>query len=321
MGDLIEKDLMLKLSKRALATAGVLTLIIGAIAYSFRRPLGYFALYHLGRSPACTWEDFKRSRDHKPSQTQKRIEAHLATSSHKVREDPEGYELWDTPKGDFWIPSENGRMLLWLLATAERQIYQHPVCQVSPGDIVLDCGAHIGVFTKQFLSLGAKCIVAIEPSPENLKCLKRNLAEEIQAGHVIVCPKGVSDKEDILSFKIRPKSSMGNRILRVEEEHTAVQQIAVTTIDRLVAELDLERVDFIKMNIEGSEHQAITGANETISKFRPKLAIAAHHRDDDAERIPELVRAAWPGYQMRCAGCYLHRGRFLILPDILFFFE
>ena len=318
MGDLSEKSSMSKLSKRPLAIVGVFILIVCAVTYSFRRPLGYFALYHLGRSPVCTWDDLKRSREQ--NQIREKIRAAFAASCRKLREDPDGYELWDTPKGNLWIPSDNGEMLLWLLTTAERQIYHHPACHVSPGDIVLDCGAHIGVFTKQFLSLGAQCIVAIEPSPENLECLKRNLAKEIQAGQVIVYPKGVWDKEDILSFKTRPTSSAGDRIIRVEEE-TAVQQIAVTTIDRLVDELDLERVDFIKMNIEGSEHEAITGANETISKFHPRLAVAAHHRDDDAERIPELIRAAWPGYQIRSGGCYLHRGRLLILPDILFFFE
>jgi hypothetical protein len=61
------------------------------------------------------------------------------------------------------------------------------------------CGAHIGVYIREALSLGAKLVVAVEPALENLECLRRNFATEIAAGRVIVYPKGVWDREEVLT--------------------------------------------------------------------------------------------------------------------------
>lgn len=291
-------------------------LLLAITAYWLRRPVACFVLFHLGRSQACTWTDIRRSL----SEDSKRIESEFATSCRRVRTDEEGYELWKTPKGEFWVPAENGQKLPYLLSNLERHVNRQGLCQVRSGDIVLDCGAHVGLFVREAITSRAGVIVAIEPLPENIACLKRNFPEEIRCGRVIIYPKGVWDKEEVLSFEVDPHFSGGNRVLLVRN-NGQVQHIPVTTIDRLVNELDLERVDFIKLHIEGSEHQALTGARETLVKFRPKLAIAANHRDDDAKRIPELVRAAWPGYRIWSAGCHVNRKRFLILPDMLLFSE
>jgi FkbM family methyltransferase len=47
---------------------------------------------------------------------------------------------------------------------------------VRAGDVVLDCGAGIGLFARQALKRGARTVIAIEPVPENLECLRRNLS-------------------------------------------------------------------------------------------------------------------------------------------------
>jgi FkbM family methyltransferase len=307
----------MKCSRRTWTIVATAILLLGTAAYSFRRPIGYFVLFHVGRSQACTWADIQRNLGEAPRQS----EARIAASCRQVRTDREGYEFWTTPKGKFWIPPENGQKLPWLLSNLERNIDRLGPCQVRSGDLVLDCGAHVGLFAREALSSGARLLVAIEPAPENIECLQRNFAEEIRAGRVIVYPKGVWDREKTLSFKIVSSFSASDRIVFEPQEHAKVRRVPVTTIDHLVAELGLQRVDFIKLHVEGSEQQAIIGARETLARFRPRLTIAANHRDDDAERIPELVRAAWPGYKMKSGGCNLNRGRLLILPDMLFFFQ
>ena len=69
---------------------------------------------------------------------------------------------------------------------------------VRPGDVVLDCGANVGVYTRHALEAGARLVVAIDPAPENIECLRRNFSEEIKAGRVVVYPKGVWDKDEVL---------------------------------------------------------------------------------------------------------------------------
>ena len=56
---------------------------------------------------------------------------------------------------------------------------------------MLDGGANVGVYTRKALDAGAKQVVAIEPGPENIACLRKTFGQEISEGRVIVYPKGV----------------------------------------------------------------------------------------------------------------------------------
>src|SRR5438034_846183 len=80
-------------------------------------------------------------------------------------------------------------------------------------------------------------------------------------------------------------------------------KVPLTTIDILVQELHLDRVDFIKMDIEGSEKPALRGAAQTIKKFSPRMAIASEHLPDDPTRIPETVNTIRPGYKITATHC------------------
>jgi hypothetical protein len=71
------------------------------------------------------------------------------------------------------------------------------------------------------------------------------------------------------------------------------------TLDDFVKEHNIERVDFIKIDTEGSEREIIKGARETIKNFKPRMAIAAYHLPDDKEVIPELVLSIRDDYRFK----------------------
>lgn len=119
----------------------------------------------------------------------------------------QGLFLYDTPNGRYWIPTRSKYVLPFNLAEQARDIYGRDGHGVKSGEIVLDCGANVGVFTRHALRAGAAKVVAIEPAPENIECLRRNFSGEIAAGRVIVYPKGVWDKDDILELHIDPTNS------------------------------------------------------------------------------------------------------------------
>ena len=96
-----------------------------------------------------------------------------------------------------------------------------------------------------------------------------------------------------------------------------VLKAPLTTIDKLVAELGLERVDFIKMDIEGAEVRAINGGRETLARYRPRFAVSAYHSPEHPETIPAAVRSARPDYRMQCGNC--SQAGAYIRPDVLFF--
>ncbi|WP_082420424.1 FkbM family methyltransferase [Paenibacillus sp. A3] len=67
------------------------------------------------------------------------------------------------------------------------------------------------------------------------------------------------------------------------------QKVQTLAIDDLVMKYGLDRVDFIKMDIEGAEMNALKGAVQTISKFRPILAISIYHQISDFQDVPNFI--------------------------------
>jgi FkbM family methyltransferase len=240
----------------------------------------------------------------------------ILAGSRLLEKDPAGYHLWDTPRGRWWIPEGDDWVLPYNLAEQERNIYGAGDQNVQPGGIVLDCGANVGVYTRVALDAGAKLVVAIEPAPENVESLKRNFQREIATGRVIVYEKGVWDKDDVLVLRRDPHNTAADSFVMLKDSEHGVK-VPLTTIDKLVAELKLERVDFIKMDIEGAEQRALMGAQQTLAQYHPRLALAAYHDPTDAERIPDLVQRGWSGYKMECGPCAEAHGR--VRPDVLYF--
>lgn len=298
----------------------LLLLLAGAIlSYQYRldRLPYYYAmrtsvLAMLGRSPWCPLiQAVKGIVNHR---RQQEIEGRLLGVLRLVEKDPTGFELWETPIGPLWIPQRD-HALPAILAERERKIYGAGELGVRTGDIVLDCGAHLGTYTREALAAGAKLVVAIEPGPEQIICLRSNLARDIAAGRVIVYEKGVWDREDSLTLHHNPDDPASDTFFG--DPSRPGEKVPLTTIDHLVADLKLERVNFIKMDIEGAEQKALAGAQATLARYRPRMAIAVYHRLEDAEKISALVRRAWSGYRMECGPCREVNG--VIRPEILYF--
>ena len=249
-----------------------------------------------GSSPCCGWsktmESYRlRDRDYETFQQRK-------SQSRLIRTDSLGLQLWELPEGEkFWVP-ERGAFHIG------SQVRWHPIegqsePPINQGDVVIDCGGSLGGSTRKALGLGASLVVTVEPDPENLICLKRNLAEDIEAGRVIVYEKGVWDREDELF--LQRHTHAGDATVDLESGIP----VKLTTVDKIVSELDLQRVDFIKMDIEGSEQRALKGAQETIRRFKPRMAIASYHLADDNDKIPEIVRRVRSDYQIEYTRCLL----------------
>jgi FkbM family methyltransferase len=274
-----------------------------------------FCLYAMGRTSRCPLQKAVNSFD-----TLKRrvaIQGQFDREKRLVQNDPAGFHLWDTPRGRYWIPARNDETLTDNLAEQATKVYGDAEQGVHAGDVVLDCGANIGVFTREALTDGARLVVSIEPAPENVECLRRNFADEIGKGRVIVVPKGVWDRDDILTLRVDAGNSARNSFVGSFGPAKQEVKVPLTTIDALMTELKLDRADFIKMDIEGAEKQALRGARNTLARFHPRMAIAMEHLADDPVRIPEVVFAEWPAYRIACGDCIdeITKAR----PDVLFF--
>lgn len=293
----------------------ILILVIAAFAYTYYPPFRLLAWVTIGRSPVCSLQQALKSQENLDQQVAYKDQ--ILNASKLIAEDSPGYELWETPNGRYWIPAGSRYALPFNLAEQRRKIYGTGDFGPHSGDIVLDCGANVGVTVRAELAAGAKTVVAIEPGPENLECLRRNYPKEISAGRVIIVPKGVWDKEDFLTLRVDPKNSAADSFVLQREGAVELEKVPLTTIDKLVDDLKLERVDYIKLDIEGAEPNALAGAKQTMAKYKPRLSVASFHQPDHPKSIPEIVHAARPDYQMQCGPC--SETEHSIRPDVLYF--
>jgi FkbM family methyltransferase len=149
-----------------------------------------------------------------------------------------------------------------------------PAVWVSPqaGDVFVDIGAYIGWYTIQAARAVAPSgqVFALEPDPANRKQLERNLALN-QLHNVLVMPFAAWSRTCTIGWQHAEQPVWH----RVQDSCDGPTQQAMS-IDDLTQRLGLERLDWIKMDIEGAEVRALEGATRTLTAFRPKLFIEIH---------------------------------------------
>jgi FkbM family methyltransferase len=252
-------------------------------------------------SPFCTiWKGVD---DVKVKLKQANLEKEILARSRVVSKDGP-YKLWSTPSGEYWVPDTSDEILAILLAQQQRKIYGDATTGgVRKGDIVLDGGAHVGVYVRTALDAGAEKIVAIEPSPEALECLRRNFSKEIEAGKVIVYAKGIWDAEKHLVFYTNGNGAAGDSFLTQAIDAKPIADVPVTTIDNIVRELNLPRVDIIKADIKGAGTRMIKGGVETIRAYHPRIVISVQEEPENPAEIHDAVFSVAPNYKFHGGPC------------------
>lgn len=177
---------------------------------------------------------------------------------------------------------------------------------VKKGDIVVDVGAHIGTFAvRAAKAVGAEgMVVAIEPEMNNLRLLERNIRAN-KVGNVVIVPKGVWARKDRL--KLHMHHHTGGHSVLCYEDKDRFTEIEVDTLDNILREQGISKVDFIKMDIEGAEIEAYSGMKETLQTKDLNLAIAAYHIIEGKETC--LTVAPWlqrDGFEVCVRGGIIH---------------
>jgi FkbM family methyltransferase len=145
--------------------------------------------------------------------------------------------------------------------------------------VCVDVGANIGYYSTLYSKIVGRNgkVLAIEPSPVNFGYLKENLELQNFDNYLVFnCASG--DKECSVRFLMDKRA---NKCMIVQDENessnnTDIISVPVRKIDDIIDESKVERVDFLKMDVEGYEWFAIQGALKTIQKFRPSIQIEIH---------------------------------------------
>lgn len=169
--------------------------------------------------------------------------------------------------------------------------------EVSCGDFVIDCGACYGDTALMFAAKTGKQgkVLSFEPHPEIGRLFLHNRASNPHlAERIFFVPAATSDTDTgEITLTLWGLGSHTGPALTAE----GCIPVPRTTLDKEVARRHWEKVDFIKMDVEGAELATLHGAENTLRRFRPKLAICLYHKPEDFFTIPSFLYDLNLGYQ------------------------
>lgn len=166
-------------------------------------------------------------------------------------------------------------------------------------DVCLDVGANIGIMT---VLLGKLCVEghvwAFEPSTVTRDYLSRNVSAN-GLSNVTVDEHGLYDATGVASLQLNASHPGGAYVSETEAREADAERIELVTLDDWVSAEHLDRIDVIKMDIEGAELHALRGAMDTLHRFRPALVVECNpvalrrfHRARAGELL-ELLRSVY----------------------------
>lgn len=187
------------------------------------------------------------------------------------------------------------RIQLQLMNTYRQYLVRRNGFSVAPvpGDIVLDCGSCIGEISLLFAGLVAPTgqVHLFDPIALHTRfCDLQASLNPAYASMLHINTLAVGDHTRSVAAQQTPLTSIAPGAVSTDD-------FSCTTIDDYAAD-KLSRVDYIKMDIEGSEMAALNGASSVIREFRPRLAISGYHKPQDLWEIPNKLKDLNPGYAM-----------------------
>lgn len=144
-------------------------------------------------------------------------------------------------------------------------------------EVILDIGANIGCTTLLFGGL-SKIVYAFEPSQTTFAFLERNISCS-GLMNIFLHNIGLGDESGETTLTFAPSNRSGGFIsnqIQVSAGHT-VEKVILHRLDDVVKSLNLRKIDFIKIDVEGFEGHVIRGATQTLSNHKPLVVLELNH--------------------------------------------
>lgn len=180
--------------------------------------------------------------------------------------------------------------------------YEREGCHIKEGDVVLDIGANIGLFSRFAMERGAKKVYAFEPSESVFTCLLMNVDADVVNAYK-ACVYSSTGVQNVASSKVtHPMVSVVEDTFDTEAPHIVwSDKVFCYTMDYLFESgLLPSSIDFMKVDVEGAEVGVFEGMSDQNLARIDRLAIETHHKlnvDDgrgSVERMELLENALQP---------------------------
>lgn len=202
--------------------------------------------------------------------------------------------------------SDPMQLRIYLLGSYSEAELRRLTSFISEGDVCLDVGAHVGLFTTAMGRAAGPSgrVLSIEPSPDTRRLLAENIRRAGTENQTTILAHGLSDGDGTLAlYEPSDAGDVGRRSLLPVGE--PVFEIEVRTFDKVAAELGLDRLDVVKIDVEGAEASVLRGMSKTLSRLKPKavlLETVAELNVDGAAQVRELMKGFGYSPDARLAG-------------------
>ena len=230
----------------------------------------------------------------------------LANPNDSIDIDFKGWNLLHHNLSSFGIPGGLYIIEPYTLFEAEQYSHYDSGTLVEEGDTVIDGGGCYGDSAIYFANKAGDTgsVKVFEFVPFNLKVMRKNLSlnPELEKRITVVEKALWNTSDEAVYVKENGPAS------RVSMEKTPGYdtQAHTSSIDDYVATAGIEKIDFIKMDIEGAEINALMGAEKTIREMNPKLAICLYHSPGEYVSIPRLIHSFCPDYEFYIMHLTMH---------------
>jgi FkbM family methyltransferase len=179
--------------------------------------------------------------------------------------------LWDSTRISH--PPERGGLLEAVVELWLERVYTANFYRPGNGDVIVDAGANVGLFAIQIARQNPRCrVLALEPFAENFKYLEANVAR--------ACPQNVTCLEMALGAELSKghMQPVGSRSLDhvLRTDSTAANSIPVIPLAGLFDLAQTQEIEFLKVDIEGSEHNVFAAAPADIFPRFKRIAMEYH---------------------------------------------
>ena len=167
--------------------------------------------------------------------------------------------------------------------------------KVEKGNVVIDAGACYGDTAIYFACHTGKSgkVYSFEFVKQNIDIFNKNIQLNKKIAPIISLVKMPLWSNSNTEIFVEDEGPGSKAVL---EKSQGVSKHKTISIDDFVSKEEIDRVDFIKMDIEGAELHALKGATNVIKKFKPKLAICVYHKVLDCYEIPKFIESLNLGY-------------------------
>lgn len=168
-----------------------------------------------------------------------------------------------------YCPSSDVGLAIFLNGIFEKSELEICGQFVKSGSVVIDIGANIGFHSVYFSNMVQNgFVISFEPSADTFALLVKNI---MKLNNVYAFNAGISNENRIIDFFESEDNAFSSLKDTKRKKIVKITKVICYRLDDLIINLNLPRIDFMKIDVEGHEQEVLEGMIKILEKYRPVI--------------------------------------------------